>query len=323
MSTNVGQIFVQHGNLRLIVKVIAEYLRIWQQEVFSRLSDLEKDEQGAEHFLEKRTRRITVLPPRDGWAMALEQVRFLADGDLARHLSEGLACRVVWAEVQGGALGWAGFQFEKGKLIGGRLEPVSGREPRLVAAANEAGCASLTEMDNPDMPVYPLDAEKAAWEHLLGLGLPRDYLFVYPADVKRLNSGGDVLAGFLTLKDSFYGGRLIAAIGPARMAPRTADLPSRPDLLAKSGGVPVAAHEVRLLNGRPRAAALDSAFAAEQAWRARASAALAAAGPGKPPEILFRYKDLSAPEINLDAEMERRRKLVPLDVAASGPQAAP
>ena len=108
-----------------------------------------------------------------------------------------------------------------------------------MAAANEAGCASLTEMDNPDMPVYPLDAEKAAWEHLLGLGLPRDYLFVYPADVKRLNSGGDVLAGFLTLKDSFYGGRLIASIGPARLAPRTAELPSRPDLLAKSGGVPV------------------------------------------------------------------------------------
>jgi len=307
MSINVGQIFIQHQNLNLTVKVAAEYLRIWQREVFARLSDLEKDEQGAEHFLEKRTRRIAILPPLRGWSVAIEQVRFLADGDLARHLSEGLGCKVVWVELQGGALGWAGFEFENGRLVRGKLEPLGGREPRLVTAANEAGAANLAELEAPDMPVYPADPERAAWNHLLALGLPREYLFVYPADFTRLNAGGDVTAGFLTLKDSFYGGRLITSTGPARLAVRGPELPCRPDLLARSGGEPVAVHEVRLLAGRPRAAALDSAFAAELGWRRRAFSSLAAASPGRLPEILFRYKDPGMPDLDLDAEMDRRR----------------
>ena len=220
MSINVGQLFIQHPNLKLTVRVAAEYLRIWQRDVFSRLSNLEKTEQGAEHFLEKRTRKITILQPLRGWSMLVEQSRFLADGDLARHLSEGLGCRVVWAEVQGGALGWACFEFEKGKLLRGRLEPVAAREPRLMAAARECGLAAPGELESQDMPVYPSDPEQAAWSHLLSLELPPEYLFFYPGDLKRLNDGGDVEAGFLVLKDSFYGGRLLSSIGPARQIGR-------------------------------------------------------------------------------------------------------
>ena len=58
MSVNVGQLFIQHPKLGLIVKVAAEYLRTWQREVFERLSDLERNEQGAEHFLVRRNRRM-------------------------------------------------------------------------------------------------------------------------------------------------------------------------------------------------------------------------------------------------------------------------
>ncbi|HOX06897.1 MAG TPA: hypothetical protein PK280_10885 [Planctomycetota bacterium] len=308
MSINVGQVFVQHEKLNLIIKVAAEYLRMWQRDVYSRLSDIEKNEQGAEHFLEKRTRKITVLPPKGGWTTLIECVRFLADAELAKHLSEGLGCRTVWAEVQGGALGWACFEFEKGALVRGRMEPLAGREPRLVAAANEAGLAGLTELESADMPDYPADPERAAWDHLVGLGLPAEHLFVYPSDLTRLDSGGDITAGFLTLKESsFYNGRLITALGPARFPRRTGSLPCRPDLVARTGGEPVAVHEVRLLAGRPRPAALDAAFTAELIWRRRALVSLSASSPGRLPEILFRYKNPERPDVDLDAEMERRR----------------
>ncbi len=308
MSINVGQLFVRHDNLNLILRVAAEYVRVWQQGIFSRLSNLEKQEQGAENFLTRRSRRVNILPPKDGWAMIIEQVRFLADGDMARHLSEGLDCRVIWAEVQGGALGWACFEFDKGQLVKGKLEPRSGREERLVAAANEAKAINLSEAQDPEMPVYPTDPERAAWDHLCGLGLPREYIFVYPGDVVRLNSGGEMEAGFLTLRDSHYGGRLIATVGPAKFLPRPAGLPYRPDLVAREGGEPTTVHEVRLLHGRPSSRALDSAFAAELAWRRRAFSVMSATLTGKVPQVIFRYKDPADPDRDIDAAMEKRRE---------------
>ena len=307
MSVNVGQLFVQHDNLSMLLKVATEYVRAWQRDIFSKLSELEKHEQGAENFLTRRTRRLTILPPRDSWAMIIEHVRFLADGDLARHISESLGCRVVWAEVQGGALGWACFEFDKGKLVGGKLEPVSGREQRLVAAANESRAANLSETEDGQMPLYPIDAEQEAWDHLVGLGIPPGYVFVYPGDVVRLNSGGDMEAGYIILKDSHYGGRMITASGPAKFLPRPEGLPYRPDLVARENGQPTAIHEVRLLHGRPSRGAVDRIFEAELAWRRRAFAIMSETLSGLVPPITFRYKDPAAPERDLDKQVEVRR----------------
>jgi hypothetical protein len=269
---------------------------------------LEKEEQGAENFLTRRSRRLTVMPPRDGWAMIIEQVRFLADGDLARHLSEGLGCKVVWSEVQGGALGWACFEFENGHLTGGRLDPASGREERLVAAANEAKALNLMEAEQSEMPVYPVDPEMDAWHHLCALGLPREYIFAYPNDIVRLGSGGETEAGFVVLKDSYYGGRLTAAVGPARFAARPQGLPYRPDLVAREDGQPTAIHEIRLLQGRPSRQSLDRAFEAELHWRRRAFYVMSETLPGSVPHISFRYKDPADPDRDLEKLLEQRRE---------------
>jgi hypothetical protein len=308
MSINVGQLFVKHDNLKLLLRIAAEYVRIWQKGVFSRLSNLEKEEQGSENFLTRRSRRLTLLPPRDGWSMIIEQVRFLADGELAKHISESLGCPVIWAEMQGGALGWACFELENGQLVRGKLEPAAGREERLVAAANEAKAISLSEAESSDMPHYPVDPEMDAWNHLCSLGLPREYIFVYPGDVLRLGSGGEMEAGFVTLKDSYYGGRMTAALGPARFLPRPDGLPYRPDLVARSDGQPTAVHEVRLLHGRPTRPALDRVFDAEVNWRRRAFQVMSATLPGNIPQVKFRYKDPADPDRDIDEMIDRRRE---------------
>jgi hypothetical protein len=308
MSINVGQLFVEHDNLKLILRVVAEYVRVWQKGIFSRLSTLEKQEQGAENFLTRRARRISILPPANGWAMIVEQVRFLADGDLARHLSEGLGCRVIWSEVQGGALGWACFEFENGKLTGGRLEPAAGREERLVAAATEAKAVNLAQTESPAMPLYPLDAEQDAWNHLLGLGLPRDYIFLYPGDILRLDKGGELEAAFVVLRASHYGGRMTAAIGPAKLLPRPAGMPYRPDLVARSGDQPTCVHEVRLVHGSPTRQAIERIFAAELKWRRRGFQVMSKTLGGYVPEVSFRYKDPVVPDRDLDDIVSKHRE---------------
>jgi len=308
MSINVGQIFVQHDNLNLVLRVTAEYMRVWQKGVFARLSTLEKEEQGAENFLSRRARRMTILPPKDGWAMIVEQVRFLADGDLARHLSESLACRVIWSELQGGALGWACYEFEQGRLAGGRLAPPAGREERLVAAATEARAVNLSQTESADMPLYPVDPERDAWQHLCGLGLPREYIFMYPGDVTRLGRAGQIEAGFVVLKDSHYGGRMTAAIGPAEVLKRPPALPYRPDLVARQEGQPTAIHEVRLLHGRPTRRAIERVFAAELTWRRRAFYTMSATLTGKVPDIAFKYKDPANPDRDFDEILGKLRE---------------
>ncbi len=307
MSINVGQIFIRHDNLNLLLRVTAEYMRVWQKGVFSRLSTLEKEEQGAENFLSRRARRMSILPPKDGWAMIIEQVRFLADGDLARHISESLACRVIWTELQGGALGWACFEFEKGRLVRGRLEPPAGREERLIAAATEAKAVNLSQTESADMPLYPLDPEKQAWDYLVQLGLPPEYVFMYPGDVGRLGKAGEFEAGFVILRDSHYGGRMTAAIGPAKLLARPAALPYRPDLVARDVDQPKAIHEVRLLHGRPTRPAIERVFAAELNWRRRAFYTMSNTLTGRVPEISFKYKDPADPDRDFDEILEKHR----------------
>lgn len=307
MSINVGQIFVRHGRLGLAVRVVVEHLRQWQREVYSRLSRLEKEEQALEHHLQRRARRLAVLPPREGWLALVEGVRYTADAGLAQRLSESLGCLAVWMELQGGGLSWAAVHYEGGRPAGGRLEPVGGREARVRAAAREAGLAGLAVLESPAMPLYPPDAELGAWEHLRALGIPEEYIFVHPGEISRLGAGGEMEAGFVALQDSFYGGRLQATIGPARLAARPPGPPFRPDLVGLKDGQPASVREVRLLSGRPSRQALDSAFAAELNWRRRAFQVMSRTLPGTLPQVVFRYKDPGDPDARLDRELERRR----------------
>lgn len=306
MSINVGQIFVNFGNLRLAMRVATEYIRRWERGTYRKLSGIEKREQGAENFLNRMSRRVVMLAPLNGWIALQESVRFLADAELSRHMSESLGCRVIWLEVQGGALGWSCFEFNNGQLTDGRLDPLAGREPRLLTAARAAGLVNGYPEFEPDMPRYPVEPEIDAWHHLLSLGLPAERIFVYPRDIRRMLSGGNTDAGYITLKSSRSGGRVLAAISRAAVSDRPPGPPFKTDLVVRKSGEPMEVHEVRLLHGNATRAGIESARAAEEAWRRRAFWALSAAAPARVPIVTFRYRDPTNPERKLDELLARQ-----------------